>query len=131
MDIIITDLTGYNFIIKLNWDIDIMKQEIATHYEIKLFNDFLTLNNMSKFEYYKNTDNAYKWLNSDLHKQAENYYFLYIQLIYKNKILEQYDIESDFLTLDMLKNNNNMSFVIVKKNDLNYEICDGWSNENN
>ena len=48
-------------------------------------------------------------------KAMQNSYFLYIQLIYKNKILEQYDIESDFLTLDMLKNNNNMSFVIVKK----------------
>ena len=121
IDIIITDLTGYNFIIKLNWDIDIMRQSISTHYEIKLFNDFLTLNNISKYEYYKNTDNAYKWLNSDLHKKAENYYFVNIELIYKNKILEQYEIECDLLTEEIIKENNNMSFVIVKKEPINYE----------
>ena len=124
IDIIITDLTGYNFIIKLNWDIDIMKQSISTHYEIKLFNDFLTLNNMSKYEYYKNTDNAYKWLNSDLHKKAENYYFVNIELIYKNKILEQYEIECDLLTEEIIKENNNMSFVIVKKETINLNDLD-------
>ena len=137
IDIIITDLTGYNFIINLNWDIDIMKQSICTHYEIKLFNEFLTINNISNYEYYKNTDHTYKWLKSSLHAKADNYYFVNIELIYNDKILEQCDVESDLITEEMIKENNNMSFVIVKKetinlkdlddrDSINYEAFDDW-----
>ena len=32
MDIIITDLTGNSFTIKLNWDICVMKQDISKYY---------------------------------------------------------------------------------------------------
>ena len=103
IDIVITDLTGCTFIVKLNWDIDCMKQSISTDYEIKLFNEYLNINNISKNEYYKNTNHAY------------------IELIYNNKILEQYDVESDLFTDEMIKENNNMSFVIVKKEPINYE----------
>ena len=97
-----------------------MKQSICTHYEIKLFNEFLTINNISNYEYYKNTDHMYKWLKSDLHVKADDYYFVNIELIYNNKALQQYDVESDLLTLEMIKENNNMSFVIVKKETINY-----------
>ena len=121
IDIVVTDLTGYNFIVKLNWDLACIKQSISTHYEIKLFNEYLNINNISKNEYYKNTNHTYKWHKSDLYASIDNYYFENIELIYNDKILEQYHVECDLFTLEMIEENNNMSFVIVKKEPINYD----------
>ena len=46
MDIIITDLTGNSFNIKLNWDICIMREQISKYYEENIFSDYLIKNNI-------------------------------------------------------------------------------------
>ena len=48
MDIIITDMIGHSFTIKLNWDICIMKQQISKYYEEKIKNEYLIKRNISK-----------------------------------------------------------------------------------
>ena len=111
IDIVVTGLTGYNFIVKLNWDLACIQQSISTHYEMKLFNEYLNINNISKNEYYKNTNHAYKWRKSDLYASIDNYYFENIELIYNDKILEQYHVECDLFTEEMIKENNNMSLL--------------------
>ena len=121
MDIIITDMTGHSFTIKLNWDICIMKQSISAHYEIKLFKDFLHINNISKKEYRDSSNHMFKWMESELYKRVDDYYYDDIELIYNNEVLEQYHVECDLFTEEMIKENNNMSFVIIKKDRPSYD----------
>ena len=126
IDIVVTDLTGYNFIVKLNWDLDCIKQSISTHYETKIFNEYLTINNISRNEYYKNSNYTFKWMESEFYKRVNDYYYNNIELIYNDKILEQYHVETDQFDLSDIKNNNNMSFVITKKESINLECRDDY-----
>ena len=115
MDIIITDLTGNSFTIKLNWDICIMKQDISKYYEEKIFSDYLIKNNiLNKREFYLNDTHRMNWLISEELKSRNKYHPDYIQLIYKNEILEQYHIEIDRFTYEDFKENNNINVVITE-----------------
>ena len=51
IDINITDLSGHTFTIKLNWDICIMKQEIARHYEEQYKTNFCNEKGITKMNY--------------------------------------------------------------------------------
>ena len=51
----IIDMSGCSFIIKLHWDICIMKQNISAHYEDKLKHDFCNENNIAKTDFIKHT----------------------------------------------------------------------------
>ena len=115
IDILITDMIGYSFIVKLNWDLDCIKQSISTNYETKIFNEYLTINNISRNEYYKNSNYTFKWMQSEFYKRVNGYYYNNIELIYNDKILEQYHVETDQFDLSDINNNNNMPFVITKK----------------
>ena len=126
IDILITDMIGYSFIVKLNWDLDCIKQSISTHYETKIFNEYLTINNISRNEYYKNSNYTFKWMESEFYKRVNDYYYNNIELIYNDKILEQYHVETDQFDLSDIKNNNNMSFVITKKESINLECRDDY-----
>ena len=122
MDIIITDLTGNSFNIKLNWDICIMREQISKYYEEKIFSDYLIKNNiLNKREFYLNDTHRMNWLISEELKSRNKYHPDYIQLIYKNEILEQYHIEIDRFTNEDFKENNNINLVITKHNPINYE----------
>ena len=126
IDILITDMIGYSFIVKLNWDLDCIKQSISTHYETKIFNEYLTINNISRNEYYKNSNYTFKWMESEFYKRVNDYYYNNIELIYNDKILEQYHVETDQFDLSDINNNNNMSFVITKKESINLECRDDY-----
>ena len=99
IDILITDMIGYSFIVKLNWDLDCIKQSISTHYETNIFNEYLTINNISRNEYYKNSNYTFKWMESEFYKRVNDYYYNNIELIYNDKILEQYHVETDLFDL--------------------------------
>ena len=121
IDIVISDLTGYNFIVKLNWNLVCIKQSISTHYEVKLFHEFLNTSARAERLYHNSpVTECYKKLKSPLSMSQDNYYFENIVLIYNNKVLEQDHVKSNLITEEMINNNNNMSFVIVKKT-INYE----------
>ena len=126
IDILITDMIGYSFIVKLNWDLDCIKQSISTHHESKIFNEYLTINNISRNEYYKNSNYTFKWMQSEFYKRVNDYYYNNIELIYNDKILEQYHVETDQFDLSDINNNNNMSFVIVKRESINFECRDDY-----
>ena len=126
IDILITDMIGYSFTVKLNWDLDCIKQSISTHYETKIFNEYLTINNISRNEYYKNSNYTFKWMESEFYKRVNDYYYNNIELIYNDKILEQYHVETDQFDLSDINNNNNMSFVIAKKESINLECRDDY-----
>ena len=128
IDILITDMTGHSFIIKLNWDICIMKQSISTHYETNIFNEYLTINNISRDDYHKNRDHLFNWMKSEFYERVDDYYYDNIELIYNGEILEQYHIEIDKITLGDLEENNNMSFVIIKKDRPNNADIDSDNN---
>ena len=117
MDIIITDMTGHSFTIKLNWDICIMKQDISHYYEKKILNKYLIINNISHKEFYEHINCRYKWLESEDYKRIDNYYCANIELIYNGEKIEQYHVECDLLTEEMIEENNNMIVVITKKDD--------------
>ena len=114
IDIAVTDLTGYNFIVKLNWDIDCMKKSISAHYEMKLFNDFLKTGTRAERQCREARDNNYVGLKSPLRISQNNYDFENIALIYNDKIIEQNHVKHGLFTLEMM-DNNILSFVIVKK----------------
>ena len=115
MDIIITDMIGNSFTIKFHLDICIMKQYISQYYEERILCDYLIKNNiLNKREFYLNDTHRMNWLNSEEMKSRNKYHPDYIQLIYKNEILEQYHIEADIFTDEDFKENNNITVVITK-----------------
>jgi len=127
MDIIITDMTGHSFTIKLNWDICIMKQDISHYYEQKLMSDYLMRNSISKKELYLNHNiHSKNWMESEDFKRTNDYYCGNIKLICNGEKLEQYHIEIDKFTVEDFKENNNMNFVITKHNPINYECNDDY-----
>ena len=117
MDIIITDLCGHTFTIKLNWDIGAMKDSISIHYDKKFKNEFLLENNLTTSDsfYLK----IFKYIKSDYYKKTNDYNPDNIQLIYKGEILEQYHIEADLITLEDFEKDNNINVVIVKHDENN------------
>ena len=121
MDIIITDMIGHSFTIKLNWDICIMKQQISKYYEEKIKNEYLIKRNISKKEFYENRNISFRWYQSEDYTRISNYCEENITLIYRDKILEQYHVETDQITEDDLEENNNMNFVITKNDTINME----------
>ena len=132
MDIIITDMTGHSFTIKLNWDICIMKQDISHYYEKKILNEYLIINNISHKEFYEHRNCRQKWLESEDYKRINNYYCANIELIYNGEKIEQYHVEADLITLEDLKENNNMIVVITKKDEPDNDDSDNnsiYSNE--
>ena len=126
IDILITDMIGYRFTIKLNWDLACIKQSISTHNETIIFNEYLSINNISRNEYYKNSNYTFKWMESEFYKRVNDYYYNNIELIYNDKILEQYHVETDQFDLSDINDNNNMSFVITKKESINLECRDDY-----
>ena len=62
------------------------------------------------------------------------YYCAFINLIYKNTLISQFHIESDFITLDDIKKNNNFNMVIIKKHVIGCEsdddVNDNYTSEN-
>ena len=54
-------------------------------------------------------------MESDFYKRVNDYYYDNIELIYNYEILEQYHVECDLFTPEMIEDNNNMSFVIIIK----------------
>ena len=123
MDIIITDLCGHTFTIKLNWDIGAMKDSISIHYDKKFKNEFLLENNLTTSDMINHFN---KYIKSDYYKKTNDYNPDNIQLIYKGEILEQYHIEADLITLEDFEKDNNINVVIVKHDENN----DGDNNNN-
>ena len=113
MDIIITDLSGHSFTIKLNWDICIMKCEIIQHYEDKYKNDFCNEKGITKHEFDTSINYRCEWFKSDSYKTLDNMYF---KLIYKGEILEQFNVEADLITLEDLKEDNNIKKERINNN---------------
>ena len=127
----ITDMSGHTFTIKLHWDICIMTCQIAQHYEDKYKTDFCNDKGITLHEFNKpNNEYRWEWYKSDYYKTLESTYY---KLIYKGEILEQYHVESDFITLEDLQENNNMNVVTCKNNDDNddnYESStDGYNTD--
>ena len=54
-------------------------------------------------------------MESEDYKRINNYCPTNIELIYNGNILEQYHVEADLITLEDLKTNSNMNFVLTKK----------------
>ena len=128
MDIVITDITAHSFTIKLNWDICIMKQHISNYYEKKIFSEYLIINNISNKDFSENITTHLKcWVESEDYKRINNYCPTNIELIYNGNILEQYHVEADLITLEDLKTNSNMNFVLTKKE----QFDEGIDNDNN
>ena len=123
MDIIITDLCGHTFTIKLNWDIGAMKDSISIHYDKKFKNEFLLENNLTTRDMINHFN---KYIKSDYYKKTNDYNPDNIQLIYQGQILEQYHIEADLITLEDFEKDNNINVVIVKHDENN----DGDNNNN-
>ena len=131
MDINITDLSGHTFSIKLNWDIDAMKDSISIYYDNKFRTDFLLENNLTSRDMMNHLGDYFK---SDYYKKANDYNPDNIQLIYKGEILEQYHVEADLITVEDLQKNNNMNVVICKNNhdnDDNYNSSTDDDDDNN
>lgn len=114
MDIDITDLSGHTFSIKLNWDIDAMKDSISIYYDNKFRTDFLLENNLTSRDMMNHLGDYFK---SDYYKKANDYNPDNIQLIYKGEILEQFHIEADIYSEDDFKQDNNINVVIFKTDD--------------
>ena len=116
MDIIITDLSGHTFTIKLNWDIVAMKCDISEHYEEKYKTCFCNEKGMTIHEFNNSDNYRQEWYKSEYYKTLDNMYF---KLIYKGEILEQYHIEADLITLKDFEEGNNLNVVIVKHDENN------------
>ena len=72
IDINITDMVGYTFTIKLNWDVDIMRQDIASHYEQKLLNEYLIKMKSTKKETLRDCKLRGQWFKSEEYKPIIN-----------------------------------------------------------
>ena len=116
IDINITDLSGHTFTIKLNWDIGIMKCQVAGHYDEQYTTNFCNEKGITKDELYTTQKYLYEFINSDyfnsLKAVEQN-----CQLIYKGKILEQFHIDTDIYSDDDFKKDNNMNVVIIKNDE--------------
>ena len=66
MDMIITDLSGHTFTIKLNWDIGAMKGSISIYYDKKLKNEFLLANTLTTRDMINHFN---KYIKSDYYKK--------------------------------------------------------------
>ena len=100
LDIIITDMTGHSFTIKLNWDLRAMKDSISIHYDNKFKHEFCIEKGITKRDFITHTVEYYK---SEYYKKVNAYCPDNIQLIYKGEVLEQYHVEADQFTLDDFK----------------------------
>ena len=117
MIINITDLSGHTFTIKLNWDIGAMKDSISIYYDTKFKNNFLLDNDITQNEFNTNRKHRLEWYNSHHYARTNDYNPANIQLIYKGEILEQFHVEADLITLNDLKEDNNINVIILKKDE--------------
>lgn len=128
----ITDMSGHTFTIRLCWDVCLMKCLIAQHYEDKYKNDFCNDKGITIRDFNRNEKYRWEWYNSDYYKTLESTYY---ELIYKGRILDQFMVEADLITLEDLQENNNMNVVICKNNhddnDDNYNSSTDDDDDNN
>ena len=84
----------------------------------KIKNEYLIKRNISKKCFYENRNISCRWYQSEDYTRISNYCEENITLIYRDKILEQYHVETDQITEDDLEENNNINFVITKMTQL-------------